>query len=128
MVQNDCINKDRDLEFLLDDDAEQHQDIEADKYQSGSEGDSDAEPHSFASQQWPQSYKYILITVHFSLCTVFLFLVRCIFHGCSPSWSTVMTFGVLVVSLACFGFFMFLSGEIFSVGFSIFFFKHEVFI
>ncbi|XP_068494138.1 amino acid transporter AVT1A-like [Phaseolus vulgaris] len=57
MVQNDCINKDRDLEFLLDDDAEQHQDIEADKYQSGSEGDSDAEPHSFASQQWPQSYK-----------------------------------------------------------------------
>ena len=62
MVHNDHINKERDIEFLLDDnddDAEQQQDIEADKYQSSSEGDSDVEPHSFSSHQWPQSYKYI---------------------------------------------------------------------
>ncbi|QCE05225.1 solute carrier family 32 [Vigna unguiculata] len=60
MVHNDHINKERDIEFLLDDnddDAEQQQDIEADKYQSSSEGDSDVEPHSFSSHQWPQSYK-----------------------------------------------------------------------
>ncbi|KAG2403436.1 Amino acid transporter [Vigna angularis] len=60
MVQNDHISKERDLEFLLDendDDAEQQQDIEADKYQSSSEEDSDVEPRSFSSHQWPQSYK-----------------------------------------------------------------------
>ncbi|WVY95718.1 hypothetical protein V8G54_027869 [Vigna mungo] len=60
MVQNDHINKERDLEFLFedeDDDAEQQQDIEADKYQSSSEEDSDIEPRSFSSHQWPQSYK-----------------------------------------------------------------------
>jgi len=67
MVQNDHTNKERDLEYLFDqeeDEAEQHQDIEADKYQSSSEEDPDAEPHSFSSSQWPQSYKYIYLIIH----------------------------------------------------------------
>lgn len=59
-------NKEIESEFFLDqnneDANEDEQDIEADKYESESsiddEGNRRAQPDSFSSPQWPQSYKY----------------------------------------------------------------------
>lgn len=72
MVRNESSNKekDKDLDQFLfdrnDDDLvdEEQQEIEGVKYESESSSDGDdanrrAQPDSFSSQQWPQSYKYI---------------------------------------------------------------------
>ncbi|XP_027368421.1 amino acid transporter AVT1A isoform X1 [Abrus precatorius] len=70
MMVNNNKEKERDLEIMFDPNDEdgsqcEQEDIEAVKYESdsSSKGDSDdegndvAHPHSFTSQQWPQSYK-----------------------------------------------------------------------
>lgn len=67
---NNGDNKEKDLEFLFEDDTNEgaQEDVETAKLEESESSSSDDEGnkittqrHSFTSQQWPQSYKYTLL-------------------------------------------------------------------